>query len=301
VTLPSKKNIPIIIACLIAGGGIIFAAIYSGTSAPKTGTLTVVKNDTESNTPTNLITTTSDDWKKQFSAAHMYTSSSTLATQSTKVATNTLTNQVAQTLFTNYLNLKNSGKTITTDMQNQIVEQTLSNTNFGTTQAPVYTQYNITITQDISNAALRTYANAMGAIFRKNSAHSQTNEMAIVTAAVNTQNQGEQQKDLLALDPIIASYKAMIKDMLKVPVPSPLIASHINLLNSFSQGLDADMKMRNLYGDAAGALEGLKEYEVASVQIVTSLQNIAGYYQSQSIEFNQNEDGYGFINLGSSQ
>lgn len=326
-----KKKAPLILACVIAIGCIIFASTYSGkiktkTPARNTGTLTAVKTQVISN-DLREIDTDGDglkDWEESLWKSDpknkdtdsdgtpdgdevesgrnpvvkgpndKVTPQEQIAVITAKVNTPpTTTGNIARELFANYVDLKKSGKEITPEMENQLIQNTLLVADYGPSGAKIYSVKDIKISSDISNASLRAYANSMGTVFRKNNPQAEENELVIMSKVLASRSS----KDLEKLDPLIASYTKIVEDSLKVSVPQPLAQLHLEFINAFSSGLDADIQMRKLFEDAAMSLVGLKQYEEAAAKISYTHENILKYYTDQSIMFNENEDGYGFLHM----
>ncbi|MBA3550635.1 hypothetical protein H0W32_00300, partial [Patescibacteria group bacterium] len=115
----------------------------------------------------------------------------------------------------------------------------------------------------------------------------------ILSHAIDTRDA----KDLADLDPIIDSYKKIIDSALKIPVPRPLASLHLNFINGFSSGMYADIQMKKVFDDAAVSLLALRQYNEASLAIVTAHRGIQNYYAEQSIVFTAGEDGFGFLHM----
>ncbi|MDQ3076721.1 MAG: hypothetical protein M3Q63_01565 [bacterium] len=328
--LPSKKIIPIITACIIATGGIIFAVFYS----PKAKTL-------EEQNANNLVSVKSEsvqndireidfdsdglkDWEESLWKSNPRVADSdgdgtqdgaeveggrnpmikgpndkiTITQQvdlvaGTQQATSSQIGIAAREVFANYIAIKQSGKKLTPEMEAQIIQNSLSAAKFTTNGARVYSTSDIKITSDISTQALRNYAQAMGANIKNNRFKTEIDELLILSHAIDTRDA----KDLADLDPIIDSYKKIIDGALKIPVPQPLASLHLDFINGFSSGMYADIQMKKVFDDAAVSLLALRQYNEASLAIVAAHRGIQNYYAEQSIVFSAGEDGFGFLNM----
>lgn len=327
--LPTKKTFPVILACVIAVGAVVFAATYS-IDAKKTSdtdaTLTAVQSYSLENNLREIDTDNDGlkDWEEALWKSDPRTEDSdkdgildgaeiaagrnptikgpqdkitaqqqaAIVTKTPEVSS-TQTGIIARELFANYVELKKSGKNITPEMENQIIQNTLLAAEYGQSGATLYTTKNIAITNDISTASLKKYANAMGAVFRINNPRVEENELVIMSRVMVSRSAS----DLARLDVLITAYKKIVDASLKVTVPQSLVPLHLEFVNSFSMGLDADIQMRKLFDDAASALIGLKQYEEAATNISNTHEKIFNYYADQSILFNENEDGYGFLHM----
>ncbi len=292
MVLPSQKIIPIITACLVATGVIVYATVVPATGAPKVSksslpqTLEVVKSQ---------INTVSTSTVIAYQQEHNVPTESVLDKKKPgdQATTTTMTNQVALDLFTNYINLKNSGQAIDDTTENQLIQSTLDGHNFGAVQAKIYSSKDIKTVNDDSVQELKTYATIMGGIFARNSLAVTETELVVINNALTNTDPTQFAK----LTPMINSYKKIVSEMLKVNVPVHMAGFHLDLINGFSGAIESDEDMKLLFSDPTRAIAGLKEYEDASIQIADSMTSINKIYSDAGISFNSTDSASLFLNI----
>jgi hypothetical protein len=329
--LPSKKLAPILIACILAVGGIVIAYFYS----PKNNQQDlrqVLAVDSKENIQTQVDTKDTDkdglpDWEENLIGTDSEKADSDgdgtsdgqevkfgrnplakgpndtikvdaqgtpLAPQSTtEEKSKSATTDIARQIFTNYMSIKQTGTNITPEVQEQLAENIISNTTFGISEAKTYTYKDIKTDQSNSADTLRAYGNKMGSIMSKDAPPSDDNELLIVEQAMNSQNKN----DINKLNVIIASYQKMVKEFLLVPVPSSAVSVHVNIINNFNQLIEADQGLLKLFDDPIISLAALKRYIEVAGDTATIFRAVSLYFQLRGVYFGQGEPGYGFANF----
>lgn len=121
-----------------------------------------------------------------------------------------------------------------------------------------YVRQDINVGSDTSIGALRAYGNAVATVAISNAPPRGTeNELTILNRALVRND-----PDILkGLDPVIASYENMVKDMLRVSVPSTLVKEHLSLINVYQALLNDIRSFRTTFEDAMPSMVRFRRYQ----------------------------------------
>jgi hypothetical protein len=203
------------------------------------------------------------------------------------------TDKLARQFFTAYTQAKDSGLSMGSTTQSQIISAALSQRNL-VTPTRQYSLGELNVSNDVSITALKNYMNALGDI-EKNHAYdpSQDTEMIIFNKAVIRNDKAE----ISNLTPIISRYNSELQALLKIPVPKDLQNQHLAYTNAIGTIAQDVAAMQNVFTDPVQALAAFSEY-AKTVQTIPSINATFGtYYSSKNIVFSSNESGYYFLNL----
>ena len=200
------------------------------------------------------------------------------------------TDRLAHDLFSRYASVKRSGGVLDKATEEQIISAVLSNTKEVTVRT--YTASDLSIIKASDDTALRTYGNAMGTIVKKYSIKNE-NELVIFERAVRNDNPEE----LKNLDPILAAYEGMLREMISVSVPQNAVSIHVALLNSMSGIFSTIQAMRVIYSDPSTALLSVSEYVNYSKKQGETLKGVSDLFGNKNVAFAENENGFYFANL----
>lgn len=290
--LPSKKILPVFLACVIAGGGVAVAAAYK-TPAQPDPRLIVETPQTQTPTFPN-----DDSWKKTLAVVATSTDASTDDASSTdSAASTTLTESISKELLSSYLEQTQNGGQVTDDFENNLVNKLVddSSNSVAATNAKVYTADDIKVSNNNSIAAIRLYGNALGEAIIKNTSATTTDQLLIYDNAANNNDPGS----VSAIIPIIESYQKTLTAFLSITVPSNAVNLHINLINSYSQIIAADEMLIKYPTDPVLSMYGLKQYDDASKMLYSSIQAYPVFFTTQGALFSPNEAGYMLSSLNS--
>lgn len=203
------------------------------------------------------------------------------------------TDKLARQFFTTYTQAKQSGLSIGSSTQSQIISTALSQRNL-VTPTRQYSIGELNVSNDVSEVALRNYMNTLGSI-EKNHAYdpSVDTEIAIFNKAVLNQDQSV----LTNMTPIVARYNSEVQALLKVPVPKDLTSQHLAYTNAIATIAQDVASMQKVYTDPVQALSGYSEYSKVVPTIPAINKTFVDYYQSKNIQFSASESGYYFLNL----
>jgi hypothetical protein len=326
---PSKKILPIIAICIVAVGLTAIAFFYHPTpkASISSGALTV-ESQVET-AQSQLLDKDSDndglkDWEETLWSSDPHNPDTSgdgipdgeevkegrnpllkwpnnllpagslpsgAASQANKVihATTTATDILGETLLSQYMALKESGQTITPDMEQTLVDNFAQSDIVGPyiPQAKVYTISDLSVSTDNSQAALKKYGNAVGQAMIKNSPLSGISALIVEETAVNS---GSEQ-DLSGLATIVTSSSELVKELLDIPVPSSAVAIHLAILNDVSASLNSVQGMQQLFNDPVVALAALKAYETTLPALSTDIHTLSVFFQSKNVLFGTTDPG----------
>lgn len=204
----------------------------------------------------------------------------------------TATDQLAKSIFSEYLHLKQSGVSLDAINTDQFVNSSLGD---GTTanQARKYTLSDLKIIRNTGKEAVKRYGNEMGRIIGTHSVRAD-HELAILERALEENNPGELQK----LDLVIAAYKKILEASLLVEVPEDFASTHLDLMNSFNDVANTIGSMKLVFNDPLRTLIGIRDYQKSAKLLYESLQGTKEYFQRKGIVFERDkEDGYIFTHI----
>lgn len=326
---PSKQLRPILIACVIALVGIIFAYYYAGPAPkkvevkglaviPNTAQQKILSLDTDNdnlkdweetvwNTDSKNPDTDGDGTKDgdeihggrnptvkapNDSLKDSAYSSFPVNASSASSTSNTAEGRLGKVLFAEYMRYKQAGQEITPEIQADIVSRTLLSGNSAANISTQYTQKNIIVVPD-TTAAYFDYGNAVGQIFISNSTGSNETELSVLENALATGNPD----DLEKISGMIEIYKKIITALLKVKTPQTLSALHIRMINDYNTVISADEGMRSVLTNPLAGFQGLQNYIQTATDLGTTLSAIRSKISEQGIEYTSTQSGRALMNI----
>lgn len=201
----------------------------------------------------------------------------TNSVNSTSVEEGTLTDQMSKDFFARYLLLKQGGKEVTPEQAAKIAENTLKSADYTKTSGVVYTRKNIRVGSKTSKDLVEMYSKSITQILINRAIEDRGTTLDIISSAVKNQDQSELKK----LDPIIASYKGVISDLVNLEIPSDAVDVHLNFLNSYSNLLSTVEAMRVLFTDPVRSFSAIGLYQGQSQELVSSVEKLSLYFKSK--------------------
>lgn len=203
----------------------------------------------------------------------------------------TETARVSQELFANYISAKQTGAAIDANVQAQIIKQTFSNESFGTTYKK-YTRGDVkvkAVSADIEDD-LKKYGNDLGAAFYAGqiAGTSIESEIEIVHKALTT----DKPADLKKLDPIIASHKRILTALTNVSVPSTMISTHLEILNSLSRIVANSEGLKMIFTDPLIGVTAVSHYYKDLQSFQNILSQLVSEFDENGVFFDETEKGY---------
>ncbi len=226
------------------------------------------------------------DWQNELVKniiASVSTTSALYDTNATYTPPTTFTGRFAEEFFKDYLVRKGSGETF--EDPSALVENAVNSIE-ASTGASKHSRLDINLISD-SETEVREYANALGAIILAHPTGSTANEAVIFSKALQEQNPG----GLDALKPRKEAYEAILRETLLVPVPEPLISTHLDILNAY-EAIILDIEAMELaFDDPLLALARLKKYPDDAEAFVRAFKELSSYVTSRGIVYTKDEPG----------
>lgn len=198
--------------------------------------------------------------------------SATTAT-STEKENLTLTDTFARNFFTQYMNAQESGTKITPDNADQFASDYLGTTPLPDITVKQYAQTDLSLTES-NQANLKSYRDAIVAIFAKYWPSGKTNELSIMQQAfVNNDT-----KALVGLTPIISAYQNTLNNVLALSVPRLAVSLHLSVVNSLAIYIQTLKMVQLSFTDPLSGLVGLNAYQDNNANVQVSLANLQMYF-----------------------
>lgn len=227
-----------------------------------------------------------EDWRDQFVKSSPITIVGT--TDDSYVPPDTLTGQMSISLIEDVIRAQGQGSFGRT--QEQIIADTIKQASIYGTDT-IFDVRNITISQDTSNEAIRTYGNAMADAIVDNSVPGLRNELLILRDLVNQETE-EGEAQLATISKVYADTR---DEMLALPVPAQFVKEHLDLINVF-HALSNDIKTMSVsIDDPMLALVRLKRYEEDADGLALSLKNMYLALEPFASAFDQNDSAILFV------
>lgn len=157
-----------------------------------------------------------------------------------------------------------------------------------------YTEADIKITTDNGQEAWRKYGNQVAAIANAYPLPANTpNEVEILHQAFLRNDP----TILAQLDPAIAAYDAMVKDMLALPVPSSLTKEHLSLINVYVALLNDLKAFRQAYEDSLPAVLRFRRYPADAGALYTAISNLYVKLDESGIQWSDTDEASKFIEI----
>jgi hypothetical protein len=266
---PRKQTFMIFAICALVVGGVAF--YVRGQSLGQNSALSMSKEAASVTADNSPLPET--DWKNQFldSATSSAFKTPAETSKTTKSEDLTATDKLGSGFFTKFAELSKAGLSNDPKIASNVMGQLASSVVADMPNPETYSLADIRST-GYDKGALIAYEKALTNIFAKYLP--KDNEALIADQATAD---GDMSK-LSQIDPVIAGYKAIVTNLLKLPAPKPLAQQHLDLVNGFSIALYNAESLRHLDTDpvrglAAISLEigGLQNISAAASSIKTYL------------------------------
>lgn len=218
--------------------------------------------------------TQSRDPKKAGPNDKASTEQSPLVINAVETEDNTLTAQVSRNFFGQYLLAKKGGQEVTPEIALEIAESVMQNIPVES-DAKQYEIKDITIVPETPEFKT-AYTEAFIRTLKANPPKSKENEIDIVTKAIES----EDPADIKKIDSIILSYKNILKDTLKIPVPRSLVPDHMIYLNALSSVYTDISEMRLVLDDPMRGYIGYAHYQESALRLKIGFEGIQKYFNS---------------------
>ncbi len=319
MTLPSKKLTLLTVACAISLGSILWAL----NAKPAQKSANQVRSDQTAGAAENLVMISSDasdidtdkdglkDWEealwktdpknpdtdgdgvKDGEERTISQSKQAEAIRKNSEATavkpgnQNVTQEFAQQIFSKYMELKKGGTKLDERSMDALAENFIKNNDLLDPTINPYTASNFSILKNTSTEDIRAYGNNLGKIVLAHSSKSGKNEMEVFLSSLQ-KNDEEMIKEL---DPIIATYKGMVKDMVLMKVPEAALTDHVALVNSIDQVGRTIEGLRKIYSDPLVGVPAMYAYKDSVDSLTKNFRGMENYFKAQGILFTQSEPG----------
>ena len=194
----------------------------------------------------------------------------------------TATSKLAQNVFETYMNTKQSGVDVSSDVATQIADNVLAQGYSDSESAKTYSAVNIKKTNNSATIAdIKNYGDALGNILSASAAPGEEFELDVFQAFANSGNETV----LASLSLNIARYQKMISSLLNISVPANSVQSHLALINSLSGMVFAIQKMQNAPADPVGSVNAIQNYEKSVESLTSAITALKNLFISENIEF----------------
>ncbi len=203
-----------------------------------------------------------------------------------------LTAEFAKNFFIEYAKTKEAGLPVgimgasIQKVENLIPQDQYEN------RKPLFTEEDILIAPSQDNYALRTYGNEVG-LALKNHPVVGENMLDVFYRALRSGNKAE----LDTLRASATSVDKLAEEIISIRVPEPLVASHVELLNSLALFNELLVAFGNTYEDPLGATIAMTYYPKTAKELAIVAISTAKYFESRDIVYARNDPGYVFNEL----
>ena len=285
---PRLNTVGIALGCaLVVTGFMAYVRWGTSTTAQVQNTTSLSANvPLESNTQ-HLVLDDSVDWKKGILAV----ASSSHATITSPSQPLTLTDALGRDFFGKYLQLRQQNLSGNSSAVGDSVDSTIEDVVRQASVPTTYSGKDIIVTTTDTTSSVHTYGNTVALAFMNFAPRA--NPLEIVTDAL----EHEDMDSLVAIDPIITSYKKLIQALVATPVPATLASTHLDLINAVSSLNFITQQLRNVSVDPMQSMIALGTYADAEKSLRSSLLDIKSYFETHNVAFGTTEPGITFATI----
>ena len=201
------------------------------------------------------------------------------------------TDRIAREFFNAYIAAKKQGGQLTEESVQVLAARVFENA--PAIEKPVFSKNDLILSHQSDIASIRNYGNTVGNTIGSVPGYVE-NEMTILDKAARAEDPAY----LARLDPIIAAYGQLLKDLQAIPVPKGAEDEHIALLSNIA-GIHLSIeKMRLLFENPVLVMPALSLYKESADSLVASLRALDQFFLGQGITFKKGEGGYLLTELG---
>ena len=197
----------------------------------------------------------------------------------------TLTDAIAQTFVSELTASKQAGGQITKNEINELAETVFGVLQNYSAETKKYSLENLKITDDDTEQSIKTYANKLAEILKKEFDPIPEDETGIFNAALSQ----EDSKRLEDLKIISVAYKNVSISALGLEVPRKLMHSHLSIINEFDLIAGNIAGMQAVLSDPAVGYLGFQNYSKNIMTAYGALNNINKYLAENKITFGAEE------------
>lgn len=196
----------------------------------------------------------------------------------------TKTDEISRNLFSEYLALKQSGGLNQTSVQN-LINRTVSQINSG--DATLYSLSNIKTIPDSDSVGAKIYGNSLAAIRQKYKNLYRQQPIVIIGNSINFEDEASLESVRRAAN----LYKLEAEELLKLFVPQSLAVTHLNLVNNYISSSEGLRGLADLGTDPIRAIAGIQGHTGAASAEPAILFSISEFFLVRGIVFSPSEPG----------
>lgn len=214
------------------------------------------------------------DWKKILTNISTTTKTFINLTKTPADDQTTLTAQMSRDFMSQYLLLKKGGREISIADANQIASNVMSVPEYTQPSAAVYVASNLHITTSKTQDTYIGYKTTVNYMLKNRSLQIKDDPVTILTNTMKTENSSE----IAKLDPLVATSKSLITDLLSVAVPIDAVKIHLDLINAVSS-LSVNLEsMRGVLNDPVKTMASISTYNQNILSFANALKNLNVYF-----------------------
>lgn len=315
-----KKLIPILIACLIVVGAVIFSLTYDKKDSPSVavaGIKEIIATNQEKDTDGDGL----KDWEETLWSTDIRKADTDgdgagdgdevkaernplikgpndklnlnkqTGTQNGTTTVNlTETDKFARNFFTKYMELRKLSDGNISESERQLLITELAQAGALEIKAKVYTLDDMKYTTDGNMEGMERYGHNLARIIIENSPQNPESELDILNEAITKDDPNV----LKRLDLIIKNYKNIIKLSSETPIPQNATELHLEYINSLSRVVLSIENMKKLYTDPILTFSSLEYYKQSAESLEVAVINLSMFFLKNNIQFGENTYGYLF-------
>ncbi len=268
----TRKIFVVLIICLaiVASVAIWQWRANSATSETPANTADVVSD----NSNTDNANSAAQNWQGILSNIKSDTTSVLANNDTTNPTDGTLTAQMAQDFFSQYLALKQNNGTVTADEANQIAQSTLTGAAYTNATGVQYTAKDLHINAQTSREIVQKYHDVINTSLKNRALKNKVDPLAILNSAVKNGSTA----DLAELNPLIVNFKGVVSDLASMSVPADATQVHLDFLNAYSNILANLESMKLTFSDPVKSFAAVSQYKQHLADLQTAVQKIDAYF-----------------------
>ncbi|HQU07748.1 MAG: hypothetical protein B7X04_02650 [Parcubacteria group bacterium 21-54-25] len=209
----------------------------------------------------------------------------------------TLTSAFAKNFFLLYLTAKqaNGGAALSQTQEEAVAQQALTQLSQAVSAVPNFKSAQDLTVSGSGPSALKTFANAVGTIFLKNTSTATTSELTYLKEALNSS--GDDTYALTQIASISKTYQDVAAGLAALPVPQELASADLALINATERIGEITSDFTNVDTDPLTTMIALQQYPQAVLDFSHALLSIHTTYVDAGITFPANSPAASFVNL----
>lgn len=276
--MPSKK----ILSLLILMSALVFSIIIIFGEEKSTKTIESLGNIVSGE---KITIPERSDWQSELERvgdnAQVVFANNTQESTSTK----TYTDRVSETLFSNYLVLKQNNS-ISNATAQDLVNQTqdfIERDNYTS-----FKRSQLSLLPDGGTKQMEEYGEILGIFIKANKQNGFTNELKILQEAIA----GGETEKLSNLKTIASTYEKMSYNLMMMGVPLKFADAHLDMANGLRSVSIALTNISNITEDPVLGLEAMGKYQENALLFLNAMRSTAEYIKANKITYKQGTGGY---------